>query len=199
MRSDNEFRSLLAKINVQKEQYAQRELFVSNELEHKIQINTEKKKKNDVYSIVTLAVLIVILGYIYDLLTIINEKWIISIAVIVMAIIMLFFLVKAIIYKCILSRLNKEKSKEDITKEEIRTKIKALNDEISTLVLSVIVLNEHFYELSEINDPNEREKKWKEYIFYKNVAINKQYQYFPTTEDYLNYYKEYKQMRETNH
>ncbi len=199
MRSDNEFRSLLAKINVQKEQYAQRELFVSNELEHKIQINTEKKKKNDVYSIVALAVLIVILGYIYDLLTIINEKWIITIVVIVMAIIMLFFLVKAIIYKCILSRLNKEKNKEDITKEEIRARIKALNDEISTLVLSVIVLNEHFYELSEIKDPIQKEKKWKEYVFYKNVAINKQYQYFPTTEDYLNYYKEYKQMRENNH
>lgn len=199
MRCDNEFRSLLAKINVKKEQYAQRELFVSNELEHKIQVNTEKKKKNDVYSIITLAVLIVILGYIYDLLTIINEKWIVSIVVIIMGIIMTFFLVKSIIYNRVLYKLNKEKQKEDATKEEIRVEIKKLNDEISSLVLSVIVLNEHFYELSEIKDATERENKWKEYIFYKNVAINKQYNYFPTTEDYLNYYKEYKQTQENNH
>lgn len=195
MRCGNEFRSLLSKINVEKEKYSQRELFVSNELEQKIQIITEKSKKNDVYIIVALSLLIVMLGYIYDFLKIVNQKWLITIFVIIMALIMIYFFVKGIIYKVKLKKLYKEKDKEDQEKEQIRARIKELNDEISSLVISVIVLNEHFYELSLINDKEEREKRWKELILKQNVAINKLYKYVPTTEDYLNYYKEYEQLQ----
>ena len=195
MRCGNEFRSLLSKINVEKEKYSQRELFVSNELEQKIQIITEKSKKNDVYIIVALSLLIVMLGYIYDFLKIVNQKWLITIFVIIMALIMVYFFVKGIIYKIKIKKLYKEKDKEDQEKEQIRARIKELNDEISSLVISVIVLNEHFYELSLINNKEEREKRWKELILKQNVAINKLYKYVPTTEDYLNYYKEYEQLQ----
>lgn len=195
MRASNEFRSLLSKINIEKENYSQRELFVSNELEQKIQVLTEKSKKNDVYIIVAISLLIVMLGYIYDFLKIVNQKWIISIVVIIMAIIMGYFFIKGIIYKVKLQKLNKEKNKEDQEKEEIRKRIKALNDEISALVLSVIVLNEHFYELSMIDDKEMKEKRWNELILQQNIAINKMYNYVPTTEDFLNYYKEYEQLQ----
>lgn len=195
MRCGNEFRSLLSKINVEKEKYSQRELFVSNELEQKIQIITEKSKKNDVYIIVALSLLIVMLGYIYDFLKIVNQKWLITIFVIIMALIMIYFFVKGIIYKVKIKKLYKEKDKEDQEKEQIRARIKELNEEISSLVISVIVLNEHFYELSLINNKEEREKRWKELILKQNVAINKLYKYVPTTEDYLNYYKEYEQLQ----
>lgn len=194
MRCTNEFRSLLAKINIEKEKYAQRELFVSYELEQKIQIETEKLKKNDVYIIVAFSLLIVIMGYIYDFLKIVNQKWLITIVIIIMAIIMGIFLVKGIIYKVKLNRLSKKKEQEDQEKADIRSKIKELNDQISALVLSVIVLNEHFYELSLIESKELREKRWKELIFNQNVAINKLYNYVPTTEDFLNYYKEYEQL-----
>lgn len=194
MRCTNEFRSLLAKINVEKEKYAQRELFVSYELEQKIQIETEKSKKNDVYIIVAFSLLIVILGYIYDFLKIVNQKWIITIVIIIMAIIMGIFIVKGIIYKVKLSRLSKKKEQEDQEKADIRARIKELNDQISALVLSVIVLNEHFYELSLIENKELREKRWNELIFNQNIAINKMYNYVPTTEDFLNYYKEYEQL-----
>ena len=110
MRASNEFRSLLSKINIEKENYSQRELFVSNELEQKIQVLTEKSKKNDVYIIVAISLLIVMLGYIYDFLKIVNQKWIISIVVIIMAIIMGYFFIKGIIYKVKLQKLNKEKT-----------------------------------------------------------------------------------------
>ena len=39
-----------------------------------------------------------------------------------------------------------------------------------------------------------REKRWEELIFNQNVAINKLYNYVPTTEDFLNYYKDYEQL-----
>ena len=194
MRCNNEFRSLLAKINIEKEKYAQRELFVSYELEQKIQIETEKKKKNDVYIIVAFSLLIVIMGYIYDFLKIVNQKWIITIVIIIMAIIMGIFILKGIIYKVKLNHLSKKKEQEDQEKTSIRSKIKELNDQISALVLSVIVLNEHFYELSLIQSKELREKRWEELIFNQNVAINRLYNYVPTTEDFLNYYKEYEQL-----
>ena len=194
MRCNNEFRSLLAKINIEKEKYAQRELFVSYELEQKIQIETEKKKKNDVYIIVAFSLLIVIMGYIYDFLKIVNQKWIITIVIIIMAIIMGIFILKGIIYKVKLNQLSKKKEQEDQEKTAIRSKIKELNDQISALVLSVIVLNEHFYELSLIQSKELREKRWEELIFNQNVAINKLYNYVPTTEDFLNYYKDYEQL-----
>ena len=99
-----------------------------------------------------------------------------------------------IIYKVKLNHLSKKKEQEDQEKTAIRSKIKELNDQISALVLSVIVLNEHFYELSLIQSKELREKRWEELIFNQNVAINRLYNYVPTTEDFLNYYKEYEQL-----
>ena len=194
MRCNNEFKSLLAKINVEKENYSKRELLLSEELEQKIQIQSEKLKKNNVYIIIAFSILIVMLGYVYDFLKIVNQKWLISIFVIVMILIMTIFIAISIIYKAKLKHLYKAKDKEDSEKEEIRQRIKSLNDEISKLVLSVIVLNEHFYELSMIKDKKQREIRWCELIKSQNVAINKLYNYVVTIEDYLNYYKEYEQL-----
>ena len=45
MRSSQEYKALIAKINIEKSLYAEKELLVNDELEQKIQYVTEKIKK----------------------------------------------------------------------------------------------------------------------------------------------------------
>lgn len=196
MRCKEEYRALLTKINVQKGNYAEKEMVVSNELEQKIQITTEKIKKWTVRIVIYVAIMMVLLGTIYDLLTYINQKWLITVVLIAMVVIFLLFTGFEIFYKIKLYKLNIQREKEQLDKKDIRENIVSLNDQIASLVVSVITINEHYYELSSIESSEEKIKKWNEYTKevianIHNININ-----HPTYTEYQDYYRDYEQYLE---
>lgn len=196
MRCKEEYKALLTKINVQKGNYAEKEMVVSNELEQKIQITTEKIKKWTVRIVIYVAIMMVLLGTIYDLLTYINQKWLITVVLIAMVVIFLLFTGFEIFYKIKLYKLNIQREKEQLDKKDIRENIVSLNDQIASLVVSVITINEHYYELSSIESSEEKIKKWNEYTKevianIHNININ-----HPTYTEYQDYYRDYEQYLE---
>lgn len=191
MRCSNEYKALLIKINNQKANYAQKELFVSTDLEQKIQLYTEKKQKWTIRILVASVVMMVLLGMIYNLLQIINQRWLIIVIISVMILVFCTFIGFELFYKFKIKKLNTQKIKEDEEKTNVRQRVVSLNDQISTLVVSVIVLNEHFYELSSIENEEERIKKWQKYVLETVEAINSKYFYHPTYTEYQEYYKNY--------
>ena len=196
MRCKEEYRALLTKINVQKGNYAEKEMVVSNELEQKIQITTEKIKKWTVRIVIYVAIMMVLLGTIYDLLTYINQKWLITVVLIAMVAIFLLFTGYEIFYKIKLYKLNIQREKEQLDKKDIRENIVSLNDQIASLVVSVITINEHYYELSSIESSEEKIKKWNEYT--KEVIANIHHINInhPTYTEYQDYYRDYEQYLE---
>ena len=191
MRCSNEYKALLIKINNQKSNYAEKELFVSTDLEQKIQIYTEKKQKWTIRILVASVVMMILLGLIYNFLQIINQKWIIIVIIVAMISVFCTFLGFELFYKIKIKKLNEQKIKEDEEKNNVRQTVVSLNDQISTLIVSVIVLNEHFYELSSIENEEERIKKWQKYVLETVESINSKYFYRPTYTEYQEYYKNY--------
>lgn len=191
MRCSNEYKALLIKINNQKANYAQKELFVSTDLEQKIQLYTEKKQKWTIRILVASVVMMILLGMIYNLLQIINQRWLIIVIISVMILVFCTFIGFELFYKFKIKKLNTQKIKEDEEKTNVRQRVVSLNDQISTLVVSIIVLNEHFYELSSIENEEERIKKWQKYVLETVEAINSKYFYHPTYTEYQEYYKNY--------
>ena len=191
MRCSNEYKALLIKINNQKANYAQKELFVSTDLEQKIQLYTEKRQKWTIRILVASVVMMILLGMIYNLLQIINQRWLIIVIISVMILVFCTFIGFELFYKFKIKKLNAQKIKEDEEKTNVRQRVVSLNDQISTLVVSIIVLNEHFYELSSIENEEERIKKWQKYVLEIVEAINSKYFYHPTYTEYQEYYKNY--------
>lgn len=191
MRCENEYKALISKINVQKSNYSVKEMFVSNEIENEIQITTEKIKIWTIRLVVASMVMLVLLGLIYDFLKIINQKWIMWIVLGTMAAIFFSLLGIETFYKIKLKKILKKKEEEDKEKDVIRRDIYSLNDKISSLVVAVIVLNEHFYELATIKDEQKRQKIWDKYTLEVIAAINNKNNYHATYTEYQDYYREY--------
>lgn len=190
MRSSEEYKALLAKINVQKGIYAEKEATVNEELEQKIQLAFEKKKKmNNLFVIVSLGMM-VLLGIIYEFLKFFNEKESIIFFIIGMVLVVLIILGLGIYHQKVLEKLTRLKE-EDAEKKKIRDQIRELNNEISSLVVSVVVLNEHFEELSNIKDQTILEEKWKLYSNQVIMAINKKYNYQANYNDYQEFLRNY--------
>lgn len=190
MRSNEEYKALLAKINVQKGIYAEKEATVNEELEQKIQLAFEKKKKmNNLFVIVSLGMM-VLLGIIYEFLKFFNEKESIIFFIIGMVLVVLIILGLGIYHQKVLEKLTRLKE-EDAEKKKIRDQIRELNNEISSLVVSVVVLNEHFEELSNIKDQTILEEKWKLYSNQVIMAINKKYNYQANYNDYQEFLRNY--------
>ena len=80
-----------------------------------------------------------------------------------------------------------------LRKEKVREKIRDLNNLISSLTVSIITLNEHFYELSNITDDNLLKEKWHKYSNEIIMAINKKYSFNVTYTEYQEYLKEYEE------
>ena len=110
MRCKEEYKALLTKINVQKGNYAEKEMVVSNELEQKIQLTTEKIKKWTVRIVIYVAVMMVLLGIIFNLLTYINQRWLITVVFFTMVGIFCVLAGFEIFFKVKLYKLNKQKS-----------------------------------------------------------------------------------------
>ena len=98
-----------------------------------------------------------------------------------------------ITYKVKLKKCNEKKDEEFKGKIEVRDKIRELNNQISSLVVSIITINEHFYELSNITDDNILNEKWKLYSNQIIMAINKKYNYKATYSEYEEYLKDYEE------
>lgn len=191
MRCENEYKALISKINVQKSNYSVKEMFISNEIESEIQITTEKIKIWTIRLVVASMVMLVLLGLIYDFLKIINQKWIMWIVLGTMAAIFFSLLGVETFYKIKLKKILKKKEEEDKEKDTIRRDIYSLNDKISSLVVAVIVLNEHFYELATIKDEQKRQEVWDKYTLEVIAAINNKNNYHATYTEYQDYYREY--------
>lgn len=193
MRGSQEYKALLANINIQKELYSQKELLVNDELENKIQLNVEKIKKFNILFVIMFALSLVLLGIIYELFKYYNIKQYIGYVVIAMVCGLLVILGFEIVYRNRLEKCNIQKEEEGKEKEEIREKIRELNNQISSLVVSIITLNEHFYELSNIEDQEILNQKWTQYTNEIIMAINKKYSYSVTYTEYQDYLKEYEE------
>lgn len=191
MRSSQEYKALLAQINIKKTLYAEKEALVDDELEQKIQYYVEKVKKWDVILVICFTSFLVLTGVIYEFFKYYNIKeYIIYVILFLVSIIVMIF-VLSIVFKTKLKKQNNLKEKNDSEKEIIRENIKKLNEEISSLVVSIITLNEHFYELSNIQDEQLLQEKWKKYTTEIIMAINKKYNYRATYTEYQEYLQEY--------
>ena len=140
MRFNDEYKALLTKINVQKCHYAEREMAYSNELEQSIQLTVEKKNKWTSRIMIFTVVAFILLGLIADLLIIINQKWLIWVIIAVFIILFCVLTGFEVYYIKKLKKLNLQKEKEQEDKKDIRAIIQDLNNQISTLVLSVITM-----------------------------------------------------------
>lgn len=195
MRCNREFQALMNKINAQKTNYSVKEMYIHTTIEQKLQLTHEKIKKFTTLILVSTAVMLCLLGIIFDFLKIINEKWIMTILIIVCVGIYLTLWGIEIFYKQRYKSLLKQKEQENKEKYEVMDDINSLNKKISSLVVSVITLNEHFYELSSIENEQELAKKWDLYCKDVIAAVNFKYNYHPTYEGYIDFYREY----EKNH
>ena len=74
MRSSEEYKALLAKINIKKTIYAEKELEVDDELEQKIQYYVEKVKKMDVIFVICFMSFMVLVGVVYEFFKYYNIK-----------------------------------------------------------------------------------------------------------------------------
>lgn len=191
MRSSQEYKALLAKINIEKSIYAEKELMVDDELEQKIQLITEKIKKINSIIVICFLSFLVLTGLIYEFFKYYNiKKYIIYVVLFLISILVVLFIFE-IIYKKKLKKCNDQKEKNDEEKQILRNKIRELNSQISSLVVSIITLNEHYYELSNIKDNSILEQKWDIYTNEIVMAINKKYGYKATYTEYEEYLKEY--------
>ena len=191
MRGSQEYKALLAKINIEKEIYSQKDLYVNEELENKIQYCVEKIKKFNILVVVSFSLSLVLLGVIYEFFKFYNIKQYIGYVVLFMMLGLFVLIGFEIAYRIKLKNCNKQKEEEGKEKEEIRGKIRDLNNQISSLIVSIITLNEHFYELSNIKDNNLLTEKWNKYTNEIIMAINKKYSYRVTYTEYQDYLKEY--------
>jgi len=191
MRSSQEYKALLAKINVQKGIYAQQELQVNEELEQKIQYTAEKIKKFNILFVICFALMLVLLGGIYEIFKYYNIKKYIIYVIIEMVRGLIVILSFEIVYRAKLKKYNNQKEAEFKGKITVRDKIRELNNKISSLVVSIITLNEHFYELSSITSEELLYQKWVEYANQIIMAINKKYNFKATYTEYEEFLKEY--------
>lgn len=191
MRSSQEYKALIAKINIEKSLYAEKELLVNDELEQKIQYVTEKIKKFNSIFVICFLSFLVLVGIVYEFFKYYNIKeYIIYVILFLISILIMIFVFETV-YKTKLKNLNKQKEKDDEEKQIIRNKIRELNSQISSLVVSIITLNEHYYELTNIKDTHVLEEKWELYTNQIIMAINKKYGYKATYTEYEEYLKEY--------
>lgn len=193
MRNSQEYKALLAQINVQKELYSQQEALVNDELEQKIQYTVEKVKKFNVLFVIVFALMLVFIGIIYEFFIYYNIKHYIIYVIFGMIEGLGVILGFEITYRIKLRNLNIQKDMEYNEKNIIRAKIRELNDLISSLVISIITMNEHFYELSNIKNEEELLLKWNQYTNEVIMAINKKYSYNVTYSEYQEYLKEYEE------
>lgn len=198
MRGSQEYKALLAKINIQKEIYSQKDLYVNEELENKIQYYVEKIKKFNILVVISFSLSLVLLGIIYEFFKYYNIKQYIGDVVLVMITGLFVLIGFEIAYRTKLKNCNIKKDEEDKDKEKIREKIRDLNNLISSLTVSIITLNEHFYELSNITDDNLLKEKWHKYSNEIIMAINKKYSFNVTYTEYQEYLKEYEESLQKN-
>ena len=191
MRSSEEYKALLAKINIKKTIYAEKELEVDDELEQKIQYYVEKVKKMDVIFVICFMSFMVLVGVVYEFFKYYNIKQYIGYVILFLISILVMIFVFSLVFKKKLKKLNKVKDKNNNEKAEIRETIKSLNNEIASLVVSIITLNEHYYELSNIDNEQLLVQKWEQYTNEIIMAINKKYNYRATYTEYQEYLQEY--------
>ena len=191
MRSSEEYKALLAKINIKKTIYAEKELEVDDELEQKIQYYVEKVKKMDVIFVICFMSFMVLVGVVYEFFKYYNIKQYIGYVILFLISILVMIFVFSLVFKKKLKKLNKVKDKNNNEKAEIRDTIKSLNNEIASLVVSIITLNEHYYELSNIDNEELLVQKWEQYTNEIIMAINKKYNYRATYTEYQEYLQEY--------
>lgn len=191
MRSSEEYKALLAKINIKKTIYAEKELEVDDELEQKIQYYVEKVKKMDVIFVICFMSFMVLVGVVYEFFKYYNIKQYIGYVILFLISILVMIFVFSLVFKKKLKKLNKVKDKNNNEKAEIRETIKSLNNEIASLVVSIITLNEHYYELSNIDNEELLVQKWEQYTNEIIMAINKKYNYRATYTEYQEYLQEY--------
>ena len=191
MRSSEEYKALLAKINIKKTIYAEKELEVDDELEQKIQYYVEKVKKMDVIFVICFMSFMVLVGVVYEFFKYYNIKQYIGYVILFLISILVMIFVFSLVFKKKLKKLNKVKDKNNNEKAEIRDTIKSLNNEIASLVVSIITLNEHYYELSNIDNEELLLQKWEQYTNEIIMAINKKYNYRATYTEYQEYLQEY--------
>ena len=137
MRGSQEYKALLAKINIEKEIYSQKDLYVNEELENKIQYCVEKIKKFNILVVVSFSLSLVLLGVIYEFFKFYNIKQYIVYVVLFMMLGLFVLIGFEIAYRIKLKNCNKQKEEEGKEKEEIRGKIRDLNNQISSLIVSL--------------------------------------------------------------
>lgn len=196
MHCKEEYKALLAKINAEKELYAKKEAEVSVEVETSIQYTKENIEKWKKRTVLYFIIACVCLWPIYYFFTYFNIKKYIFLVLTIFLLGLIALLIVEKIYINKMKKYDKIKQPNQLEKEEIINKINLLNKQIESLIVSVITINEHYNELSNITNEDLLQKKWSQYTKQLIMAINYKYNYSPTYTDYQEYFSEYEKYLE---
>lgn len=195
-----EYKALLAKINIEKEKYAQKDFFITTELETKIQYVQENITKWQKRTLIYFITACISLWPIFYFFTYYNIKKYIFLVILVLVLGLFAFLLMEKIYIHRLKKYNQEKQPNEEEKVQIINKINELNKQIESLIISVITINEHYNELSNITNEEQLVNKWNYYTKQLIMAINYKYNYKATYTDYQEYFQNYeKQLENKQH
>lgn len=191
-----EYKALEAKINIEKEKYAKNEAFITTELETKIQYVQENITKWQKRTLIYFIIACISLWPIFYFFTYFNIKKYIFLVILVLALGLFVFLIMEKIYTIKMNKYNQEKQPKQEEQMQIINKINDLNKQIESLIVSVITINEHYNELSNITNEEQLINKWNYYTKQLIMAINYKYNYRATYTDYQEYFRNYEKQLE---
>lgn len=191
-----EYKALLAKISLEKEKYSQKDTFVTTELETKIQYTQENIMKWQKRTIIYFIFACLSLWPIFYFFTYFNIKKYIFLVILILTLGLFVFITMEKIYTHKINKYNEQKQQTQDEKELAIKQIKQLNNQIQSLIVSVITINEHYNELSNITNEEQLKEKWNYYTKQLIMAINYKYNYKATYTDYQEYFQDYEKQME---
>ena len=162
------------------------------ENEKEIRLLEEEKQRLNVRFVIYCGAFFVLFGAFYQLLGYFDVQKYAWIGFVVGVCGALYFIIKLILDTKKIKKLEESDQNQLQAEDNIRQEIQKLNVEKMKLILFIICLNEHFYELSSIQDTEERKACWlkKNYLWIE--AIQRKYGYHATIEEYEEYFEEWK-------
>jgi len=195
IRLTDEYKELLGRINISKSEYSQEHDKVDIELEKDIQYYKEQRKIWDKrlfkYNI---AVLIMWGLSFFVMKSFYAQKELLTAMLIelgIFSIITVILIVKKESYTILLSKTNKIKNKKHKKENNLIGDFVSLNKDIDKAIISIITINEHYYELSSLKDNKELLKKWDKYTKEIIGVVNLKNNFSSTYSDYQDLYNEY--------
>lgn len=139
--------------------------------------------------------LYIVIGYLFVLLLLykkLTQKPIFYSSIVVGVIIVLL-VIYPLYFQYQKYRLKSLWNREEENLLSLKTKANELNEEVAKLSLAVICLSENIYELQEITNIHQLHTRWLKLLSQYRDGINLLHHNKATTEDYINFYRNWSQ------